>query len=171
MSEGRFRTLREESSGSPVLQTRPQGALRRRFHTLFRRPTSFTVTPGIIASDTIHALSPSLNRHRGPADTASTPSMIRVTVLPHQRLPQCILVLAAHANRRAGIAGRRPSGLWLASCPPCSRGAWIAKSIVRWSMKDRPYCADLETILAGMPTAVEPAGTSLVTTAFAPILA
>ncbi|EGI57090.1 hypothetical protein SUS17_21 [Sphingomonas sp. S17] len=55
-------------------------------HTRCRRATSNTLAPGIIASDTIRALSSSLNHRRGSVPTIS---IIRVAMMSHRCLPQC----------------------------------------------------------------------------------
>ena len=74
--------------------TRSRSSTRRQRYTsdvqIRCRPAiSDTLAPGIIASDTIRALSSSLNRRRGSPSPAPEPSIIHVAIVPHQCLPQC----------------------------------------------------------------------------------
>lgn len=78
-------------NGNASLATPSRSSVRRQrytsdVHTRCRRATSNTLAPGIIASDTIRALSSSLNRRRGSGPTIS---IIRVAMMPHRCLPQC----------------------------------------------------------------------------------
>ena len=101
-------------NGNASLATPSRSSVRRQrytndVHTRCRRATSNTLAPGIIASDTIRALSSSLNRRRGSGPTIS---IIRVAMMPHRCLPQCRtcgLRITSSARRRRPDAYDAPT--------------------------------------------------------------